>query len=198
MFLLVKNQRFVRKERLNHIYMLLSVSHPHWMMVSGPLFQGGGKFIIKKQIPLISHKHIVPIILVLLFAANSLCRQSYQLADGLRPQLHGEYDLHKIRKTLDWVNSPDRKLILHPSPCNDDGKRYKRPHTSQATTFPVFQQKKAFPIMMTIDLMTSITRQMKHNLKSSIKKLCVNWDPPIQLHIRVQFMWHELKLKAKI
>ena len=115
------------------------------MMVSGPLFQGGGKFIIKKQIPLISHKHIVPIILVLLFAANSLCRQSYQLADGLRPQLHGEYDLHKIRKTLDWVNSPDRKLILHPSPCNDDGKRYKRPHTSQATTFPVFQQKKSLP-----------------------------------------------------
>ena len=33
--------------------------------------------------------------------------------------------------------------------------------------------------MMTIDLMASRTRQMKHNLnlKSSINKLCVNWDP---------------------
>ena len=40
-------------------------------------------------------------------------------------------------------------------------------------------KKKAFPTMMTIDLMTSRTRQMKHNLnlKSSINKLCVNWDP---------------------
>ena len=50
-------------------------------------FSRGWEVYHKKQIPLISHKHIVPIILVLLFAANSLRRQSYQLAGGLRPQV---------------------------------------------------------------------------------------------------------------